>query len=117
MNYTTFFDQVIQDNPVVLFIKGTQDMPMCGFSSAVLQVFNTLGIAYKTVNVLEDFELKEALKEYSNWPTIPQIYIKGELIGGCDIIREMFKAHELEPLLKEKGILPSEQGAEIHGSV
>ena len=97
--------QDIEQNPVILFMKGTPERPMCGFSGTVVQVLNHLKVPFKGVNVLEDQELREDIKAYSNWPTIPQLYIKGEFIGGCDIVREMFSAGELQELLKEKGLL------------
>lgn len=101
------FDQIrqdIQNNDVVLYMKGTPQMPMCGFSAAVAQVLGHLGVPYKGVNVLEDNDIREGIKVFSDWPTIPQLYIKGEFIGGCDIVREMFEAGELQQVLKEKGV-------------
>ena len=89
----------ITENEVVLFMKGTSSMPQCGFSSRVAGVLNYLEVKYKDVNVLADDNLREGIKKFSNWPTIPQLYIKGEFIGGCDIITEMFESGELEPLL------------------
>ena len=79
-------------------------MPQCGFSAVVVQILNTLGVPFKDVNVLEDIEVRQAIKDYSNWPTIPQLYVMGEFIGGCDIVREMYQSGELQELLKEKGI-------------
>ena len=95
----------VTNNSVVLFMKGTSQIPQCGFSAVVVQILNTLGVHFKDVNVLEDVEVRQGIKDYSNWPTIPQLYIKGEFIGGCDIVREMYQAGELQALLKEKGIL------------
>ena len=89
---------------VVLFMKGTPRFPQCGFSGQVVQILSHIGIAFKGVNVLEDDELREGIKAFSNWPTIPQLYVKGEFVGGCDIIREMFEEGELRPYLTDKGI-------------
>ena len=89
---------------VVLFMKGTPVFPQCGFSSQVVQILSHVGIPFKGVNVLEDDSLREGIKTFSNWPTIPQLYVKGEFVGGCDIISEMFEEGELRPYLDEKGI-------------
>jgi monothiol glutaredoxin len=89
---------------VVLYMKGTPVFPMCGFSAAVVQVLSRLGVHYQSYNVLEDADLRQGLKEFSNWPTFPQLYVKGELVGGCDIVREMAEAGELAPFLQEKGV-------------
>jgi monothiol glutaredoxin len=97
-------DAEVKGNDVVLFMKGSPDMPMCGFSGQVVQVLDYLGVPYKGINVLESDEVRQGIKDYSNWPTIPQLYIKGEFIGGCDIVREMFQAGELQSLLKDKGV-------------
>ena len=94
----------IADNDVVLFMKGTPVMPQCGFSATVVQVLNHMGVAFKGVNVLESMEMRQGIKEFSNWPTIPQLYVKGEFVGGCDIVREMFQSGELETLFKDKGV-------------
>ena len=94
----------IADNDVVLFMKGTPQFPQCGFSAAVVQVLNHLGVQYKGVNVLADNNLRQGIKEFSNWPTIPQLYVKGEFIGGCDIVREMAEKGELQDLFKEKNV-------------
>ncbi len=96
--------QEIQDNPVVVYMKGTPVFPQCGFSAAVVQVLSHLGVKFQGVNVLEDPGLREGIKEFSNWPTIPQLYVKGEFIGGCDIIREMFQTGELQQTLQDKGV-------------
>ena len=85
-------------------MKGTKTMPQCGFSGQVVQILNYLGVPFKGVNVLADQEIREGIKAFSNWPTIPQIYVKGEFVGGCDIIREMFQAGELQALMVEKGV-------------
>ena len=107
----TFIDNEVRANDVVLFMKGTPQFPMCGFSGQVVQMLDNLGVAYKGLNVLENDELREGIKTYSNWPTIPQLYVKGEFVGGCDIIREMFQAGELQSLLKGKGIAVKESTA------
>lgn len=92
----------IAENDVVLYMKGTAAQPMCGFSSVVVQVLQKLGVAFKDINVLENPELREGIKTFSEWPTIPQLYVKGEFVGGCDIVREMYQAGELQALLAEK---------------
>jgi monothiol glutaredoxin len=97
-------DNEVKSNDVVLFMKGTPQFPMCGFSGQVVQILNYLGVPYKGVNVLEDETIRQGIKEYSSWPTIPQLYVKGEFIGGCDITREMFQAGELQQLFTDKGI-------------
>jgi monothiol glutaredoxin len=94
----------VASNDVVLFMKGTPGFPQCGFSGQVVQILDYLGVDYKGVNVLSSDELRQGIKEYSNWPTIPQLYIRGEFVGGCDIVREMFQSGELQAHLKEKGI-------------
>ena len=105
-----FIDNEVKSNDVVLFMKGTPQSPMCGFSGQVVQILDHLGVSYKGLNVLESEDLRQAVKSYSNWPTIPQLYVKGEFVGGCDIIREMFQAGELQSLLKDKGV-PAAEGA------
>ena len=97
-------DKTVKDNEVVLFMKGTPQFPQCGFSNTVVQILTYLGVPFKGVNVLASDEIRQGIKEYSNWPTIPQLYVKGEFIGGCDIVREMFEDGELKGLLAEKGI-------------
>src|ERR687898_1675125 len=99
-----FIDNEVKGNDVVLFMKGTPQFPQCGFSGQVVQILDHVGVGYKGLNVLESAELRNGIKEYSNWPTIPQLYVKGEFVGGCDIIREMFQAGELQSLLDEKGV-------------
>ncbi len=94
----------VQSKDVLLFMKGTPAMPMCGFSSQVVQILDHLGVRYSSVNVLENPEIRQGIKDYSQWPTIPQLYVKGEFIGGCDIVREMFQAGELQTFLDEKGL-------------
>ncbi len=97
-------ENVLKSNDVVLFMKGTPNFPQCGFSGQVVQILDHLNVPYAGVNVLENAEVREGIKEYANWPTIPQLYVKGEFVGGCDIVREMFQAGEILPLLEEKGI-------------
>ena len=94
----------IGKNDVLLFMKGTPVFPQCGFSAAVVDVLSELGVKFKGVDVLADPEIRQGIKEFSNWPTIPQLYVKGEFVGGCDIVREMFQTGELQDLLKSKGI-------------
>ena len=94
----------VASNDVVLFMKGTKEMPQCGFSMQVAQILNHLGVDFKDINVLDDMSVRDGIKAYSNWPTIPQLYVKGEFIGGCDIVREMFQAGELQQTLKDKGV-------------
>tara|TARA_Y100000590_G_C14960005_1_gene728358 strand:- start:116 stop:460 length:345 start_codon:yes stop_codon:yes gene_type:complete len=94
----------IKSNDVILYMKGTPDFPMCGFSAATSQILNNLGIKFKSINVLESDEIREGIKRFSNWPTIPQLYIKEEFVGGCDIIKEMYESGELLELLNTKGI-------------
>ncbi len=97
-------ENIIKENNVVLFMKGESAMPMCGFSAAVVQILSHMNIEYKDVNVLEDQDIREGVKDFSDWPTIPQLYIKQEFVGGCDIIREMYMSGELQTMLKEKNI-------------
>jgi monothiol glutaredoxin len=104
MGIEQFIDNEVKTTDVVLFMKGTPQSPMCGFSGQVVQILDYLGVPYKGLNVLESEELRQAVKTYSNWPTVPQLYVKGEFVGGCDIVREMFQANELQQLLKDKGI-------------
>jgi len=94
----------IDDTPVMLYMKGTAMFPQCGFSARVVQILTHMNVPFKTANVLEDMELREGIKEFSSWPTIPQLYVKGEFVGGCDIVMEMFQSGELETLLSEKDI-------------
>ncbi len=97
--------QTISSHDVVLYMKGSKDFPQCGFSAAVSHVLKTLGVDFLDIDVLRDQEVRQGIKDFSDWPTIPQLYIKGEFIGGCDIVREMFQSGELQQLLKEKGII------------
>src|SRR3981189_743780 len=108
MSIEKFIDNEIKSNDVVLFMKGTPQMPMCGFSGQVVQILDHLGVSYKGLNVLEHDELRNGVKAYSNWPTIPHLYGKGAIVGGCDIVREMFQAGELQDLLKERGLAVKE---------
>ena len=96
--------QQITDTPVVLFMKGTPVFPQCGFSAAVVQILSHMGVKFKGVDVLSDPSVRQGVKEFSNWPTVPQLYVKGEFVGGCDIVREMFETGELKTLLEEKGV-------------
>ena len=101
------FDRIqkdIDENDIVLFMKGNAAFPQCGFSSLVVQVLSQLGVIFKDINVLEDNELRQGIKDFSDWPTIPQLYVKGEFVGGCDIVREMYESGELQTLLNDKGI-------------
>lgn len=101
------FDQIKKDinsNDVVLYMKGTAVFPQCGFSAAVVQVLTQLGVTFKDINVLEDSTIRQGIKDFAQWPTIPQLYVKGEFVGGCDIIREMYESGELQDMLKEKGV-------------
>ena len=105
------FDRIKQDvtsNPVVLYMKGTPVFPQCGFSAAVVQILSELGVKFKGIDVLTDPEIRQGIKEFSSWPTIPQLYVKGEFVGGCDIIREMFQEGELQPFLTDKGVAVAE---------
>jgi monothiol glutaredoxin len=102
--------KTIESNDVVLFMKGTAKFPQCGFSAQVAQILAHLGVPFKDVNVLDDQDLREGIKSYTNWPTIPQLYVKGEFIGGADIVREMFQAGELHALIHDKGIVHTNHG-------
>ena len=97
----------INENEVVLFMKGTKMMPRCGFSAAVVQILDNLGIIFMDVDVLEDENIRQGIKDFTNWPTIPQLYIKGEFVGGCDIVRQLYQSGELTEILKNKGITVS----------
>lgn len=99
-----FIDEQVKNNDVFLFMKGTPDFPQCGFSGQVAQILNYLEVEYASANVLESDELREGIKQYSNWPTIPQLYVKGEFVGGCDIIREMAQEGELQQLFADKNV-------------
>ena len=99
-----FIDDKVKTNDVFLFMKGSPDFPQCGFSGQVVQILNYLGVDYSSANVLESDELREGIKAYTNWPTIPQLYVKGEFIGGADIVREMFQSGELQTHLQQAGV-------------
>ena len=94
----------IKTHQVILYMKGTPDFPQCGFSAQVVQALSLLGVKFKAFDILSDDEMRQGIKEYSHWPTIPQLYVKGEFIGGCDIVREMYQSGELAQLLKDRGI-------------
>lgn len=96
--------RTIADNDVVLYMKGTAERPMCGFSNQVVQILDHLGVDFADVNVLADEAIRQGVKDFANWPTVPQLYVKGEFIGGCDIVREMFQTGELKTLFQEKGV-------------
>ena len=98
-------ESLIKDNEVCLFMKGTPDAPQCGFSMAVTNVLKHLNVNFKGINVLEDENLRQGIKDFSDWPTIPQLYVKGEFIGGCDIVKEMFEKGELKELLQKKSLI------------
>jgi monothiol glutaredoxin len=100
----SWIDNEVKANDVVLFMKGTPDMPMCGFSGRAVQILNASGVTFKGINVLESNELRQGIKDYANWPTIPQLYVKGEFVGGSDILMEMYQSGELGELLAEKGV-------------
>jgi monothiol glutaredoxin len=104
MSIEQFIDNEVKSNDVVVFMKGTPQFPMCGFSGQVVQILDHIGVPYKGLNVLDSDELRNGIKVYSNWPTIPQLYVKGEFVGGCDIVREMFQSSELQQLFADKGI-------------
>ena len=107
MNDNPVFERIrkeVADNPVVVFMKGTPVFPQCGFSAAVVQVLTHLGVKFKGIDVLTDPSLRDGIKQFSNWPTIPQVYVKGEFVGGCDIVREMYESGDLERLLHDKGV-------------
>ena len=104
MSIQDWIKNEVETNDVVLFMKGTPNFPQCGFSGQVVQILDYVGVPYKGINVLEDDDLRQGIKEFASWPTIPQLYIKGEFVGGCDIIREMFQNQELHAAFNDKGI-------------
>jgi monothiol glutaredoxin len=104
MSIEQFIENEVRSNDIVLFMKGTPQFPQCGFSSQVVQILEHVGVPYKALNVYDSTELRHGIKIYSDWPTIPQLYVKGEFVGGCDIVREMFQAGELQQLFIEKGL-------------
>jgi len=97
--------QEVGSNDVLLFMKGTPVFPQCGFSAAVVQILSNTGVKFKAIDVLKDPEIRQGIKDFSNWPTVPQLYVKGEFVGGCDILREMYENEELGPFFAEKGIV------------
>jgi len=103
-------DSKVKSNDVVLFMKGTPQFPQCGFSAQVVQILDYVGVSYASMNVLEDPAIRQGVKDYSNWPTVPQLYVKGEFLGGCDIVREMFQAGELQAHFEQAGV-PVKQAA------
>ena len=112
MSENPAFDTIkreVTDNDVVLFMKGTPVFPQCGFSAAVVEVLSSMGVQFKGIDVLSNAEIRQGIKDFSNWPTIPQLYIKGEFVGGCDIVREMYQSGELETLFKDKGVAAKPQ--------
>lgn len=100
----TTIENLVNSGDVVLFMKGDADQPQCGFSATVVRILDLIGVPFKDYNVLTNMEVREGIKEFSNWPTIPQLYVKGEFIGGCDIVREMYEAGELTELMQAKGL-------------
>ena len=107
MSIEQFIDNEVKSNDAVLLMKGTPQFPQCGFSGGVVQILDTVAVVYEGLNVLESADLRDGIKTYSNWPTIPQLYVKGEFVGGCDIVREMFQAGELQALFADKGVTVS----------
>ncbi len=105
-------DEIVKSNDMVLFMKGTKDMPQCGFSSRVAGVLNYMGVDYADVNVLADEEVRQGIKDYSDWPTIPQLYVKGEFVGGCDIITEMTLSGELDTMFDDNGVAYDKEAAD-----
>jgi monothiol glutaredoxin len=103
-NIHTTIDNEVKSNDVVLFMKGNAEMPMCGFSGRSVQILKMLGVNFKDINVLESDEMRQGIKDYTNWPTIPQLYVKGEFIGGADILMEMYQSGELKQLMADKGV-------------
>ena len=101
---TDIIREQVTSDPVVLYMKGTPVFPMCGFSAAVVQILSQTGVKFQTYNVLDDADLRQGLKEFSNWPTFPQLYVGGELVGGCDIVREMHQSGELQQMFDEKAL-------------
>ncbi|HEX3215872.1 MAG TPA: Grx4 family monothiol glutaredoxin [Aestuariivirgaceae bacterium] len=102
---SSWIDDQVKSTDVVLFMKGTPDQPMCGFSGRLVQILDYVGVPYRGINVLESDALRQGIKDYSNWPTIPQLFVKGEFVGGCDIVTEMFQSGELKQLFAEKGVV------------
>ena len=111
-NTATQIDETVKANDVVLYMKGTKDMPQCGFSSRVVGVLNYMGVAFSDINVLADDTIRQGIKEYSDWPTVPQLYVKGEFVGGCDIITEMTLSGELDTLFDQNGVAYDKDAAD-----
>ena len=109
---TTLIDQTVKSNDVVLYMKGTKEMPQCGFSSRVAGVLNFMGVEFTDINVLADPDIRQGIKDYADWPTIPQLYVKGEFVGGSDIVTEMTLSGELDQLFDAKGIAYSKEAAD-----
>jgi len=109
---TTQIKQTVTDNDVVLFMKGTKSMPQCGFSSRVAGVLNFMGVEFADINVLDDADIRQGIKDYSDWPTIPQLYVKGEFVGGCDIVTEMTLSGELDTLFEQSGVAYDKDAAD-----
>jgi monothiol glutaredoxin len=107
-NPHSVIDKAVKSNDVMLFMKGTPQFPQCGFSSQVVQILDYLGVPFESMNVLEDPDIRQGIKDYASWPTIPQLYVKGEFVGGCDIVREMFQSGELASHLTDAGIVCSQ---------
>ncbi len=99
-----FIAKAVAENPVIVFMKGVPDQPRCGFSAAVVQILDQLGVEYVGVDVLQSEALRQGIKSFSDWPTIPQLYLKGEFVGGCDIVREMYSSGELQSLFEQQGV-------------
>ena len=112
MSIEQFIDNEVKANDVVLFMKGTPQFPQCGFSGQVVQILDHIGVGYKGLNVLESAELRNGIKTFSNWPTIPQLYVKGEFVGGCDIVTEMTLSGELDQLFETKGVAFDKEAAD-----
>jgi monothiol glutaredoxin len=108
MSVNERIDEIVKDNDVVLFMKGTPLFPQCGFSSKAVAILDHLGVTYESVDVLQDMEIRSGIKDYSDWPTIPQLYVKGEFLGGSDIMMEMFEAGELQQLVEAEGLAKAE---------
>jgi monothiol glutaredoxin len=117
MSENKIFDQIkkqVSENEIVLFMKGTTDFPQCGFSAMVVGILQTMGLKFKDINVLADSELRQGIKEFSDWPTIPQLYVSGEFVGGCDIVRELYESGELNKIIKQNHNHKEVAAAELH---
>ena len=113
MSAHEFIENTIKDNAVVLFMKGTAQLPQCGFSSVVAQILARLDVPFKDINVLMDADIRQGVKDFTNWPTIPQLYVKGEFVGGCDIVKEMYESGELETLMRNAGVISPKEDIEF----